>query len=296
MPDYLRIAARAKKRYNRAAMAKIAPAKQVKPRKRAAQTKVQVPTDPELDAWLHGFLEATERIRKLDLPEDDGEPMESEWHYFQIGVLIQSVYNLWHDRRDFYAGGNMFLYYDVEQAEEISALVKKGLPIRTRYKGPDFFVVTGVEATKPRRYWAVWDEGGRYPDLIVELLSPSTAHKDKHENRELYAKVFRVPEYFWYDQDTGELAGFRLDFAKLEYEPIVPDERGWLWSKVLGAYIGVWEGEVLNRRYRWLRLFDADGNLVLIDREREAIARARAEAAERRIAELEAELRRLREG
>jgi uncharacterized protein YceH (UPF0502 family) len=76
----------------------------------------------------------------------------------------------------------------------------------------------------------------------------------------------------------------------------VPDERGWLWSRVLGAYIGVWEGEVLNRRYRWLRLFDADGNLVLIDREREAIARARAEAAERRIAELEAELRRLREG
>jgi hypothetical protein len=35
---------------------------------------------------------------------------------------------------------------------------------------------------------------------------------------------------------------------------------------------------------------------LLIDREREAIARARAEAAERRIAELEAELRRLREG
>jgi hypothetical protein len=96
----------------------------------------------------------------------------------------------------------------------------------------------------------------------------------------------------------------------MPYEPIVPDERGWLWNRVLGAYIGVWQGEVLNRRYRWLRLFDAEGNLVLIDREREAVARAeaeqarlqaeqerqRAEAAERRIAELEAELRRLREG
>ncbi len=194
IPNHLGIMARAKKRYNRAAMAKMAPAKQVKPRKRAAQTKVQLPTDPESDAWLHGFLEATERIRNLDLPEDDGEPMESEWHYFQIGVLIQSVYTLWQGRTDFYAGGNMFLYYDVEQAEEISALVKEGLPIRTRYKGPDFFVVTGVDATKPRRYWAVWDEGGRYPDLIVELLSPSTARKDKPvRRRSRSASALRQP-------------------------------------------------------------------------------------------------------
>jgi hypothetical protein len=45
-----------------------------------------------------------------------------------------------------------------------------------------------------------------------------------------------------------------------------------------------------------LRLYDAEGNLVLISEEREAIARQRAEAAEQRIAELESELKRLRGG
>ncbi|MCS7300964.1 MAG: hypothetical protein NZ556_05350, partial [Fimbriimonadales bacterium] len=110
------------------------------------------------------------------------------------------------------------------------------------------------------------------------------------------------PEYFWYDEAKADLKGYRLQSSTLEYQPIAPNERGWLWSEVLGAYLGVWEGELLQRRrYRWLRLFDKDGNLVLIDEERELQARQqveqerqRAEAAERRIAELEAELRRLR--
>jgi hypothetical protein len=56
------------------------------------------------------------------------------------------------------------------------------------------------------------------------------------------------------------------------------------------------EGKVYGREQTWLRLYDAEGNLVLVSEEREAIARQRAEAAEQRIAELEAELKRLRGG
>jgi uncharacterized protein YceH (UPF0502 family) len=72
---------------------------------------------------------------------------------------------------------------------------------------------------------------------------------------------------------------------------------------VLSAYLGTWTGKVYGREQTWLRLYDAEGNLVLLGEEREAIARAqaeqahqRAEAAEQRIAELEAELKRLRGG
>jgi Uma2 family endonuclease len=53
-----------------------------------------------------------------------------------------------------------------------------------------------------------WQEEGRYPDLIVELVSPSTAKKDKEENLRFYAEVLRVPEYFWYDPERRELRGF----------------------------------------------------------------------------------------
>ena len=85
-------------------------------------------------------------------------------------------------------------------------------------------------------------------------------------------------------------------FPDWHYEPIAPNEQGWLWSEVLGAYMGTWRGKLYGREQTWLRLYDSDGNLVLVSEEREAIARQRAEAAEQRIAELESELKRLRGG
>lgn len=55
------------------------------------------------------------------------------------------------------------------------------------------------------------------PDLVVEILSPSTAQYDKARKRELYAR-FRVPEYWQADSDTQEvtvltLAGDDYDVA-----------------------------------------------------------------------------------
>jgi Uma2 family endonuclease len=76
-------------------------------------------------------VEVIERIllSDLELPEEDGEPLESEWHRAQINLLIDVVKYRWRDRQDFYAGGNMFIYYSTEQAR------------RREYKGPDFFIM-----------------------------------------------------------------------------------------------------------------------------------------------------------
>ena len=206
--------------------------------------------------------------------------MESDWHVVQIHLLDELVRQLLEGRTDFFCGGNMFIYYSLKQARS----VKRGRPL---YKGPDFFVVKEVDGTKPRKYWAVWEEDGRYPDVIVELLSPTTAQKDKVENLRLYERVFRTSEYFWYDVETGELRGFRLRDG--HYVPIEPNERGWLWSAELGVWLGVWEGVYQGRRYRWLRLYNADGSLVPTGREAE---RQRAEAERQRA---EAERRRAEE-
>jgi Uma2 family endonuclease len=179
-----------------------------------------------------------EYLKNLQLPEGDGEPLESDWHVVQIWLLNELVGRLFGERTDFFCGGNMFIYYSLNQAQS----VLQGNP---QYKGPDFFLVKDVDGTKPRRSWIVWEEDGKYPSLIVELLSPSTAQKDREEKKQLYAKVFHTPEYFWYDAFSGELAGFCLH--EEEYIPIEPNERGWLWSHQLGAYFGVWEG-VYHRR------------------------------------------------
>jgi len=108
------------------------------------------------------------------------------------------------------------------------------------------------------------------------------------------------------EPDYAEQGVCRLsagDVPRLALRADCANEQGWLWSEVLGAYMGTWQGKLYGRQQTWLRLYDAEGDLVLLSEEREAIAQAqteqarqRAEAAERRVAELEAELKRLRGG
>jgi Uma2 family endonuclease len=261
-----------------------------KPRKRRAKRA------PEETAFtpedIQALEESLERLRNLDLPEEDGDLLESDYHVMQIPLLDELVRLHLGNTNDYFCSGNMFIYYSLEQAQEVIGYVKERNPREPRYKGPDFFLVKGVDGSKERGKWVVWEEGGKYPDLIIEVISPSTAAKDKDQNPELYAKVFHTPEYFWYDQRKGELQGYRL--VGDEYQPIEPNERGWLWSEVLDAYLGVWEGEWRQRRRKWLRLFDREGNLVPTESERAAQARQHAEQERQRAQQAEAELERLK--
>ncbi|MCC3444928.1 MAG: Uma2 family endonuclease, partial [Microcoleus sp. PH2017_03_ELD_O_A] len=101
-----------------------------------------------------------------DLIFDDGAEMESNRHRIAMTVLIRSAEQGLANRNDFFVGGNMFIYFSAQQ-------------VRNRdYRGPDFFAVLGVDGNTSRQGWVVWDENGRYPDIIVELLSPSTANED----------------------------------------------------------------------------------------------------------------------
>ncbi|MCS7300623.1 MAG: Uma2 family endonuclease [Fimbriimonadales bacterium] len=255
--------------------------------KRAPAESVPTPDD------IRELQESLERLRQLDLPEEDGEPLESDYHVMQIPLLDELVRQHLGDTRNYFCGGNMFIYYSEEQAQEIIGYVNERKPAEPRYKGPDFFLVKGVDGEKVRGKWVVWQEGGKYPDLIIEVISPSTAKKDKEKNPDFYAEVFHTPEYFWYDQNKGELMGYRLVGNK--YQVIEPNERGWLWSEVLEAYLGVWEGVWHQRKRKWLRLYDRDGNLVPTEAEREAQLREqerqRAEQAEAELERLKAKLR-----
>jgi len=226
----------------------------------------------------------------IELPAEDGEPLESAWHRSEINLLVESLRHHWRDRTDFYAGGNMFIYYSLEQAR------------RRSYRGPDFFVVLDVDGTHLREARVVWEEDGRYPDVIVELLSHSTAEEDKTVKKTLYERTFRTSEYFWYDPDTQEPVGWRL--GPNGYAPIEPNERGWLWSERLGLWLGRWEGEYLRETTVWLRFYDADGQVVMTfaeaaQQQAEAAqqqaeaAQQQAEAAQQRAEQAEAELARL---
>ncbi|HEY2291728.1 MAG TPA: Uma2 family endonuclease [Thermoanaerobaculia bacterium] len=240
----------------------------------------------------------------FELVYDDGEPLETDWHTRQLPLLrhllLQAMAE--HGRTDFFAGANIFVYYSVEQAREVAEEVRNNLPEKA-FRGPDVFWVGGADPDREREAWIAWEEGGRLPDVVFEMLSPSTAKKDRTEKRDLYARVFHAAEYFMYEPKTRKLEGLRL--AGHFYQPIQPDEHGRLWSEQLGAAVGLWRGIVERKRGVWVRLFRSDGGLIPTEAEAErqrAEAERRQAQAERQRAEMErqraeaaeAELARLR--
>ncbi|PLS67343.1 MAG: hypothetical protein CV045_14130, partial [Cyanobacteria bacterium M5B4] len=181
---------------------------------------------------------------ELQMPDaskllSDEPEMESSLHYMQLLLLVTSLRWAWQGRDDFFIGANLTIYYSRQQLK------------RRDFRGPDFFLVKNTTPTL-RNSWVVWEEDGRYPDLIIELLSDSTAKVDRTEKRSLYAERFHTPEYFYFSPETLEFAGFKLNLN--EYVPIVANEQGWLWSEVLGFFLGIHEGQ--------LRYFSLEGRLI----------------------------------
>jgi Uma2 family endonuclease len=64
---------------------------------------------------------------------------------------------------------------------------------------PNFFVVLGTNTNPNRRSWVVWQEEGKHPNIIIEILCDSTAKVDREEKKQIYQEIFRTPNYFWFD-------------------------------------------------------------------------------------------------
>ncbi len=136
---------------------------------------------------------------------------------------------------------------------------------------------------RPRKSWVVWEEEGKYPDLIIELLSNSTAETDKTTKKNLYQNPFRTQEYFWFSPDDLELTGFKL--VGNEYQGIIPNQQGLLASEVLGLFLGIYQEK--------LRYFTSEGDLVPTPEEAALQAENRANEAENRAERLAEQLQSL---
>ncbi|MDJ0659412.1 MAG: Uma2 family endonuclease [Crocosphaera sp.] len=179
----------------------------------------------------------------------DEPPLESDLHLQQIILLLTCLDSFWSGKNDYYATGNLTIYYNTEQLK------------KRDFCGPDFFVVLNTEK-RPRKSWVVWGENGQYPHVIVEILSDSTAKVDRTKKKDLYQNIFRTPNYFWFDPVSLEFQGFRL--SEGQYQPINPNENGYLWSEQLELYLGIYEGK--------LRYFTPEEELVLTPQESAKIA------------------------
>jgi Uma2 family endonuclease len=200
-------------------------------------------------------IEAEIELPPTELIYDDGEPMESNRHRIAMNLLINSLEQEFMERDDFFVGGNMFIYYSTAQVKNQD------------FRGPDFFLVLDTHRDNSRKAWVVWNENGRYPDVIIELMSPSTAKIDKNDKKKLYQKVFKTREYYIFDPfEPSSLQGWRLD-RNLVYQEILPNDKGWLWCEGANLWLGTWEGILLREEAHWLRFYHQDGTLALLPEE-----------------------------
>ena len=186
--------------------------------------------------------------RGEDLPREDGEPLETKKHRDQMNMLIDSLSWGWRDRHDFFVGGNMFLYYSETQSKKYE------------YRGPDVFVVLGTD-DHPRESWVVWEEGGRAPNVIIEITSATTEQIDRGPKMRIYGPLLRVPFYAIFEPFSGQLEAYRYDADHARYEPIARDERGYVRCEPMDLWLGVLhEDSALYRNHGpWLRWFDNNG-------------------------------------
>jgi len=230
---------------------------------------LNMPTAEEIEADPEAALSRLPSWE--DLPHDDGEPMETPWHRQQMNLLIETLEEHWSDRDDVFIGGNMFVYFSEKQE------------FNKDFRGPDFFLVNGgVEKDNGRLSWISWKENGRLPDLIIELVSKTTAKIDRGEKLELYMKQFAVQECFCYDPDGEKLQGWRRTIGG-KYVEIEETADGRMWCDQTQLWLTRWTGRHARREATWLRFATKDGSLLPTGTEK-------AQSAEAEVAKLKHEL------
>lgn len=212
------------------------------------------------------------RVLLSDEPE-----MESSLHYLQLMLLVACLNWHWQDKTDYFIGANLTIYFSRQQLK------------KRDFRGPDFFLVKGV-TNQPRNSWVVWEEDGRYPNLIIELLSDSTSKIDRTLKKELYQNRFRTPEYFWFSPSSLEFMGYRLMGDFYQEIPLTPS--GKRWSEQLQLFLGV-ENEKLCYFTPEEELILSPDQLVWREQQRAIQAQQQAEQAQQQAEQAQQQANRL---
>ena len=224
----------------------------------------------------------TPAVTSIIYPETDGMPLpDGEFQAPLYARIVGTLRTHFRDIPGARVNGDTFIYY-VEGDSRRSV-------------SPDCYVVFGLSdaalqslSLEGNNTYLLW-EVGKAPDFILEIGSKSTANADLVSKRELYAEL-GVAEYWRYDATGGEfygesLVGERLVDGEYSRVELRHESDGRIWSHSEALNLDLWwaDGE--------LRFWDSVADRWLLSQEEERTGRL---AAESRVAELEAELRRLR--
>ena len=233
----------------------------------------------------------TGRTNRVVYPETDGKPLpDGEYQAPIYREIVGAIQTFFKGRPDVHVNGNTMFYYE------------EGNP--RRVVSPDCYVAFGVDVEAILRHntYLLWDVG-KPPDFVLEIGSASTARTDLGTKRDLYARL-GVGEYWRFDGTGGDfyrepLAGEYLVNGEYQRFDLSGEAEGLLWG----------HSPTLNLDLCWeagrLRFYDPSTGIWLLNQMEQHSARRAAEsalevaesardAADERVAQLEAELRRLR--
>ena len=241
---------------------------------------------------------STQPEHEVIYPDTDGLPLPDNLLQEPFFIELLSTLKPFFENLNVLVSGNTIIYY-VECDPTLSV-------------APDCYIAFGMDrASLLKRHltYRVWD-AGKFPDFVLEIGSPSTANNDLGPKRDLYARLGAL-EYWRYDPTGGDYYGEPLVGEYLvegEYHrfEMMPDPDG----------LPRAHSPLLNLDLRWeegrLRFYDpASGSWP--ENASESLARARSAearadsaevraqserdariAAEAQLAQMQAELRRLR--
>jgi Uma2 family endonuclease len=129
-----------------------------------------------------------QRETTINYPETDGQPIaDSDAQRKPLTYLIDALDHHFREQNQVYVSGDLLIYYE------------KGNPKAS--VAPDVFVVFGIPK-HPRKTYKTWIEG-KVPNVVIEIASSTTFHKDEKVKPQLY-QALGVQEYFQFDP-TGDL-------------------------------------------------------------------------------------------
>jgi len=132
--------------------------------------------------------------RQIIYPDSDGQPMADNTEQFQWIVLLkENLECLFAKDPDVFVGGDL-LWYPVEGHPEIRV-------------APDVMVALGRVKGK-RGSYRQWQENNQPPQVVFEILSPGNTMKEMVKKLKFYDH-YGVEEYYIYNPETNDLAGFQ---------------------------------------------------------------------------------------
>ncbi|NEQ35547.1 MAG: Uma2 family endonuclease [Okeania sp. SIO3I5] len=209
-----------------------------------------------------------------ELPDSDGEPVDSEMHILVAFLLREILNRVWGDRSNWFFGVNMGIYHTTGSNVRIPIV-------------PDCFLSLGVPSCKNNKLrpsYVLWEENYIVPVFVLEIVAEP--YRGEYDEKMIdyarlgvlyYAIYSPDPDYTKRDKHE-RFEVYRLlngAYQRLQGNPV--------WMPEIGLGIGTEVGNYYRYQRELLYWYDSEGNRFMTPEERELQERQRAEQLEQEV-------------